>query len=173
MILLLALAPAFAGDVLLSGGLSATPTAADLLTPSWRLGVDAGRVTPWVTVSYASFDYGTGRDAITGFLLLPRLGARIDLGERGDHPVTFVGVTATTRIGNASAEGDAAFDKDLSPLLPLGGGASVGLDAPVTAGLSLSAEIGGEVFHAGWKDRFVQRFWVVDTVASVHVNLWL
>ena len=174
--LILVVSQAFAADVLLSGGLSATPTAADLFTPSWRLGVDAGRVTPWFTVSYASFETEVARQSTSGFALLPRIGARFDLAERtAGRPITFVGITATTRLFGLAVEEEDPLDLDESkPLLPLGGGLSLGLDAPVTEALSLSAEIGGEAYHLGYTDRgYTTRIITVNTVAAVYVNFWL
>lgn len=166
---------AHAGGVWLSGGLSATPTAGDVFTPSWRLGVDAGRVKPWFTMSYASFDTALFGGDVDGFALLPRIGARIDLGQPTEdrEPTLFLGATATTRIMDLTLDDESwTEDAGVKGQFPFGIGLSGGLDAPVNEVLSLSAEIGGEYYHLAYVDGETLRASAVNTVAAVYVNLW-
>lgn len=173
---LLCATPAHAGAVWLSGGLSATPTAGDLLTPSWRLGADAGRVKPWLTASYASFDTFLFETDLDGYVLLPRIGVRLDLAARnGKEAIPFVGVTGTTRIFGLTNDDDPwTEDAEAKGDIPFGVGLSGGLDAPVNDALSISAELGGEYYHLGYaiEDDHVG-IGAFTTVASVYINLWL
>jgi hypothetical protein len=174
---LLALAaPASAGEALVSGGFSAMPAAADVIVPSWRIGVRAGRVTPWFSVMWASIQGAENAD-IDVWGVVPRLGARLDFGDRTKPVVPFSGLSVSTVVGRAVVDAtepeDNPFDFDagVPPINVAFGG---GLDAKVHEALSISVELGVDYVTASADDgddhTTVGAFL---TYGAVHLNIWL
>lgn len=173
MIALLATA-AFAGDGLLSGGLSATPTAASLIVPSWRIGYASGRVTGWGTATWASFGADVD-EPLSGFALRPRAGLRFDLDDRGpEQVVPYVSAGASTVLFGIAVEDEQVLeDEEVTGRLPFGLQGGFGLDAGVTEVLSVSAEIGLDWENGRWEsDRTVTVVNSVTTFAGIYLNLW-
>jgi hypothetical protein len=175
-LLLAATAPASAGELLVSGGFSAMPTASDVIVPSWRIGVRAGRVTPWVSAMWASLQGAENAD-VDAWGLIPRLGARLDFGDRTKTVVPFGGLSVSTVLGHAVADDtepeNNPFDFD-SGVPPINVALGAGLDARIHEALSISVELGadyvtstattgGDTLHVG----------AFLTYGAIHLNIWL
>jgi len=173
--LLLLAAPAEAGEALLSGGFSAMPTAVDVIVPSWRIGVRAGRVTPWFSATWASLHSDDLDTDAWG--VWPRLGARLDFGDRTKVVVPFGGLSVSALVGAAVIDDtepeDNPFDFDggVPPInVTLGGG----LDAKVHEALSISVELGADYVTASAHDGDDRiRGGAFLTYGAIHLNIWL
>lgn len=179
MIPLLLSTAALAGEGLLSGGLSVSPTALSIVVPSWRLGYSGGRFTAWGSASWTSFTADPDDpDTVSGFLLRPRIGAQLGFGDRGEEAVVpYVAAGASTLLFGLSLDEERPLEEErVEARLPFGLTGGFGLDAGITEVLSVSTEVGVDWASAGFTD--VDDDYTVGgstflTYAAVHLNLWL
>ena len=169
---------AWAGDGLLSGGLSVSPTTASLIVPSWRLGYSGGRFTAWGSATWASFDAATDDpDTVSGFVLRPRVGAQLAFADRGpDSVAPYVAAGASTLLFGLALDDDQVLDDEqVEGRLPYGLTGGFGLDAGITEVLSVAAEVGVDWETGRWEERgrFVTTVSAATTYAGLYLNLWL
>jgi hypothetical protein len=178
---LLLLAPTARADVLFSGGLTTHPLAPLGIVPAWRLGARSGRTTLWVSAAWAqatgdsTFDGGS--DALSGFGVIPQLGFRRDLVERvEDSVVPFAAGSASVGVFGYKIDGEAPEHRmGTGPTIPpVGIAGSLGLDAPISSALSVSAELGLDLHTTRIPvDNDVIQGTALLTFGAIHLNIWL
>lgn len=167
-------------EVLLSGGFTGgvstlSPGLAGV--PDWRIGGGAGRAVIWGNATFAEFTFdGDGLSELSGWLLTPRVGLRLDFADRKAEDVVGYGAGAVyTRLGGFD-DGDDDNDPNIEPHFLGGGTLGGGLDVRVVEHLSLSAELGGDVFWAQYANEdtdVVASATTFGLYATVYVNIWL
>lgn len=171
-------ASAWAGELLLSGGLSTVPAAGSLLAPSWRAGWTGEHLSVYGTVGYASFHADLGEDfeprRWSGFWLRPRVGARWAFGDPAFAP--YVAASAATALFTLQGgKEDVLEQEDVTGRLPLGATGAVGLRGAVTDHVGVCAELGLDWENARFvEDRVrVTELAGLSTLASVWIDLRL
>lgn len=173
-LLLVAVRPAAAADLLLSGGLSAMPSVPEVVVPSWRLGVSFGRFTPWCSAVWASIDGAADVGDLSAWGLMPRIGARLDFADRApDVVVPFAGASLSVLVSGATIDGEVDTERT-SEIPPIGMTLGGGLEAPVTEVFSVSAEVGADL-HLARQEEFGDETALTGfvTYGALFLNLWL
>lgn len=166
--------------VLLAGGITAAPSSqAQALTgvPTLRFGVGSDQFHVWTAARVVR--YHLDKPDFTGLAIEPHLGVRYAFQEPTPGSVVPL-ATASTYTRMWAISGEDIDQEDIQPdkgsgIRPvIGATAAGGLEAILSANLSVSAELGVDYFTAGYLyDGWVTHLGVLTTYGALYVNIRL
>lgn len=161
----------------IAGGLMGSPTPAASVAvgaPALRVGWGSEAFVGFASAQYARVHLDDPELNLFG--LQPTIGVRGRLVGEDGAKVTGVGTAALyTRVWGISGEDVEDTEPDTGKIRPVGGLVlGGGLDARLSPNLSLSAELGLDLFTAGYVyDGWVSHGDSVSTWSAVYLNFWL